>query len=128
MNVYEFINSPRIRELCEKNHHRFNTCEMTIIVAHSNKPLEEKIKAYEELAYLYPDVGLCFDISEEVSVCDFLKKRLTEMKKSKETTEDLVIRWLRNHRIVAPKFIEEKDVVVPFWFDPVTAKKKTVIL
>ncbi len=124
MNIYEFINSTIIRELCEKKQHLFDTFEMAVIVAHSDKPFEDKIKAYEELAYLYPDTSYCLDIcDEEESICDFLKKRLAEIRKAKGSTEDLVYEYLWNQRILAPEFIKQKDVVVPFWLDPISAGK-----
>ena len=124
MNIYEFINSPIIRELCEKKQHRFDTFEMAVIVAHSDKTLEDKITAYEELAYLYPDTSFCLDISdEEESICDFLKKRLVEMRKAKDSTEDTVYEYLWDQRIISPEFIKQKDVVIPFWFDPISAGK-----
>ncbi len=137
MNIYEFINSPIIRELCEKNQHQFDTYQMAVIVANSDKPLEEKIIAYEELVdyypdetfefnstYLYPFGAVGINISfNEISIRDFLKKRLAEMRKAKGSTEDLVYKYLWNQRILAPKFIKEEDVVVPFWFDPISAGK-----
>ncbi len=132
MNIYEFINSPTIRELCEKNQHQFDTYQMAVIVANSGKPLEEKIKAYEELVdyypnetfgfnstYLYPFGAVSINISfNEISIHDFLLKRLAEMRKTKGSTEDLVYKYLCNQRISAPSFIEEKDIVPPFWCNP----------
>ncbi len=132
MNIYEFIDSPIIRELCEKNQHQFDTYQMAVIVANSDKPFEEKIMAYEELVdyypdetfefnstYLYPFGAVGINISfNEISIRDFLKKRLAEMRKAKDSTEDLVYKYLCNERISAPSFIEEKDIVPPFWYNP----------
>ena len=132
MNIYEFINSPTIRERCEKYQHQFDTYQMAVIVANSDKPFEEKIKAYEELVdyypdetfgfnstYLYPFGAVGINISfNEISIRDFLKKRLAEMRKAKGSTQDLVYKYLCNQRISAPSFIEENDIVAPFWFNP----------
>jgi hypothetical protein len=132
MNIYEFIGSPIIRELFEKKQHEFDTYEMAVIVANSDKPFEEKIKAYEELVDYYPDETFAFTANvlrprntfgisisySEISIHKFLLKRLAEMRKAKGSNEDLVYKYLCNERISAPSFIEEKDICPPFWFNP----------
>ena len=112
MNIYKFINSPDVRAHCEKRQPVFDTYQKTIIVAHSHRPLEEKLKAYEALAYLYPDTSFCWDVAyEEKSICDFIKKQLRKMEKAKGAAEDLIGRHFINHRIIAPLPFKQNDLV-----------------
>ena len=79
MNIYSYIISPDIADHCQKIGHVFNSLEMAVIIAISEKTIKEKHAAWREIVAYYPDMpiqdSLNFDARE--SLHDFLKELIT---------------------------------------------------
>jgi len=79
MNIYSYIISPDIADHCQKIGHVFNSLEMAVIIAISEKTIKEKHAAWREIIADYPDMpihdSLNFDARK--SLHDFLKELIT---------------------------------------------------
>ena len=59
MNVYEWVESPDVREHLEKIHYEFTLpVAFYVVRANQQRALEEKIAAWEELLATMPDLSL----------------------------------------------------------------------
>ena len=58
MDIYEYLGSPDIAEYCRKIKHNFNSLEMAVIVEHSNRPIQKKHEAWEQIIRDYPDMPI----------------------------------------------------------------------
>jgi len=56
MNIYDYFLSPDIAEHCEKIGHEFSPLDMAVIIDRSDKTVEEKHAAWQELISDYPDM------------------------------------------------------------------------
>jgi hypothetical protein len=56
MNIYEFLNSRDVAEYCRSINKTWNTFEMAVIIARSNRPIADKHAAWRELIADYPDM------------------------------------------------------------------------
>ena len=62
MNVYEWVESPDVREHLEKIHYEFTLPEAFCVVrSNQRRALEEKIAAWEELLAAMPDCPFSFE-------------------------------------------------------------------
>jgi len=79
MNIYSYIISPDIADHCQKIGHVFNSLEMAVIIAISEKTIKEKHAAWREIIADYPDMpihdSLNFDARESLHV--FLRELIT---------------------------------------------------
>ena len=102
MNIYDYINSPDVAEHCRKIGHEFNSLEMAVIIANSNKSLEEKHEAYREIISDYPDMGMS-------------KSSWFEQNESLHEYLQFVIDWQQG---AISRFCEscENTMFVPVWF------------
>jgi hypothetical protein len=70
VNIYNYLSSSDIAAHCEKIGHVFNSLEMAVIVAHSEKTMREKHSAWREIISDYPDMpihgSLNFDARESL--------------------------------------------------------------
>lgn len=75
MDIYSYFNSSDIAEHCKKINHVFDPLEMAVFVAYSDKTIEEKHNAWNEIISNYPDMPIpqknCFDACE--SLHDYLR-------------------------------------------------------
>lgn len=58
MDIYSFFESPDIVEHCKKLNHEFNSLEMAVIIAKSNRTLKEKHTAWKTIIAEYPDMSI----------------------------------------------------------------------
>ncbi len=56
MNIYEFIRSRDVAAHCQTINKTWNTHEMAVIISRSNRTMEERHKAWQELIDSYPDM------------------------------------------------------------------------
>ena len=56
MDIYNFLNSRDIAAHCREINHTWNPFDMAVIIGISNRPMEEKHKAWRELIADYPDI------------------------------------------------------------------------
>jgi hypothetical protein len=87
MDIYKFILSPDIAAHCRKIEHVFNSLDMAVLVAISDKTLKEKHEAWREIIINYPDMPIrasnCFSAQE--SLHDYLRKLIVWEEKQIET-------------------------------------------
>jgi len=56
MDIYDFIRSRDVAAHCRKINKTWNTHEMAVIISRSNRTLEEKRSAWQELIDRHPDM------------------------------------------------------------------------
>ena len=79
MNIYDFFISPDIIAHCEKIGHVFNSLEMAVIIANSEKTIKEKHAAWREIIAGYPDMPVheSLNFKAKESLHDFLREFIT---------------------------------------------------
>lgn len=58
MDIYSFINSPDIANHCRNIGHVFDSLEMAVLIAMSEKTINEKNEAWQEIIAYYPDMPI----------------------------------------------------------------------
>ena len=76
LHIFKYLSSTDIAEYCVKIGHIFNSLEMAIVIAHSEKTMEEKHIAWRALISGYPDMPIHESLNFEAkdSLHDYLNE------------------------------------------------------
>lgn len=111
MNVYEWVESPDVREHLEKIHYEFTLPEAFCVVrSNQRRALEEKIAAWEELLATMPDCPFSFESKsgEKIEIDSFHRSARKYIEELRNLLEDVCRKDEKGvYKVAAPQRYKE---------------------